>query len=62
MAEIEIGLRIAPHDRIGNKGAKQNSACHVLEADATTSELWPRTPIIFHSRRLTTAPKNYALN
>ena len=52
MAEIDKGLPNAPHERIGNKGAGQNPVCHVLEADATTYQLWPRTPILCLSRGL----------
>ena len=58
MAEIDNGLRKAAHERIGNKGSGQNVACHVLEADTTTYQLWPRIPIICHSRGLRTEPKN----
>ena len=58
MAEIDKGLPNVPHDRIGNKGAGQNPACHVLEADATTYQLWPRTPILCLSRGLRTEPKS----
>ena len=58
MAEIDKGLPNAPHERIGNKGAAQTPACHVLEADATTYQLWPRTPILCLSRGLRTEPKS----